>query len=637
MSRKQPPPPLAPSLTAAIIASYKGERLSKFYHGTGTATFINGQVYAGTFWMGHMHGKGRIVWPDGIVYEGDFDYDELSGHAKYSWPDGSVYEGGVLHGLRHGLGRFSQGDVAYDGEWVDGREHGVGTKVYDATKGIAYEGDWRDGLRDGAGIMRYGKKLVYKGSWIRDMKTGRGCMQWLDRAETYDGGWLEDHQHGFGVHTWKVGKLKNREHRYEGEFANGVRDGYGVFYYASGARYEGHWEDNVKHGLGLFFFEDGTIYEGQFDNDHMVDANDNKPKNAELAPTMILYVDDLVKGTEKEKARGVKAAQNAVLRANTDLRLVYRHYATRAGASAVLTSGPPTSDNHLDLMEMRELWRFSAECRLHNVTMGKLDRYLLVIRNAQNKAVKKLRIQREKKRRHVHPRSIDAIETPREKWTDVHDPDRVILYREFCEILVRLAWDDALERGEVDMTVADAFTCLYEDKIHDHASARIEPMEALSLEVLDAPLQAIFRKYRDTLEPIFAKYARLDSDVAQQPENDIHISVRSFVLLLREFGAMGTMSVSALLALVRKPSEDDESDDDELDPFVLEADLIYPEFLEALTKVARAVMGVPSVPLPVTVAQYIHATFLRDKAPQYLRRNSFTRRQSSLVLGPVQE
>ncbi|KDO35164.1 hypothetical protein SPRG_00010 [Saprolegnia parasitica CBS 223.65] len=629
MSRKPPPPPLAPSMTAAIIVSYKGDRLSTYYHGTGTATFINGQVYSGSFWMGHMHGKGRIVWPDGVIYEGDFDYDELSGDAKYMWPDDSVYEGGVRCGLRHGLGRFTQGDISYDGDWVDGREHGVGVKVYDAAKGISYEGDWKHGLRDGAGAMRYGPKLLYKGGWVGGKRTGRGCMQWLDRAETYDGEWLEDQQHGCGVQTWKVGKRKNREHRYEGEFANGVRDGYGVFYYANGARYEGHWEDNVKHGLGLFFFEDGTIYEGEFDNDRMVDMNDNKPKNAELTPTMILYVEDLVKGTEKEKARGVKAAQNAVLRANTDLRFIYRHYATRP---EVPMSGPPTSDNHLDLMEMRELWRFSAECRL-NVSLGKLNRYLLVVRNAQNKAVKKLRIQREKKRRHMNARAMDAIVTPREKWTDIHDPDRVVLFREFCEILVRIAWDDALERGEVDMTVADAFTYLYDSKIHDHASTHIEPMEALSLEVLDAPLQAVFTKYRDTLEPIFAKYARLDSAV--QPQNDIHISVRSFMLLLREFSAMGSLGVSAVLALLRKPSSED---DDGLDPFALEADLIYPEFLEALTKVARAIMGVPSVPLPVTVAQYIHATFLRDKAPQHLRRNSFTRRQSTLVdSGPIED
>ncbi|OQR91568.1 radial spoke head 10 family protein [Achlya hypogyna] len=606
MARRLPPPPLDPSLTASIIVSYKGERLSKFYHGAGTATFINGQVYAGSFWMGHMHGKGRIVWPDGTVYEGDFDYDELCGHGKYLWPDGSSYDGGVSHGLRHGRGHFVQGGVSYDGDWQRGQEHGAGIKVYDAAEGVAYDGDWKLGLRDGQGTMRYAKKLVYKGSWRDDVKAGRGVMQWLDRGESYDGDWLDDRPHGVGTHVWRGGKGRDRVSRYEGEFARGLRDGYGVFYYSNGARYEGHWERNVKHGLGLFFFEDGTIYEGEFDNDRMVDLNDNKPKAGDLAPTLVLYVEDLVKGSEKDKARGVKAAQHAVLRANTDLRLVYRHYAAPAGPPTNF----PTAENHLDLLELRQLWRFAAECRLHRVSLGRLDRYLLSVRNAQNKAVKKLRIQRERKRRQMGARAADAIVTPREKWADVHDPSRVVLFREFCEILVRIAWDDALERGEVDMTVADAFTCLYEDKIHDHESARLGPLEAVSLQVLEPDVQSVFAKYRTTLEPLFLRYSCLAGD-ANSPENDVHLSVRDFVLLLRDANGLGGLGVAGLLKLLHKPLDDDDEAPD-FDPFVLEVDLIYPEFLEALTKVALAISGISSVPVAVTVAQYITSTFLRD-------------------------
>ena len=35
-----------------------------------------------------------------------------------------------------------------------------------------------------------------------------------------------------------------------------------MFCYASGARYEGEWKDNAKHGFGKFFFKDGTIFAG---------------------------------------------------------------------------------------------------------------------------------------------------------------------------------------------------------------------------------------------------------------------------------------------------------------------------------------------------------------------------------------
>ena len=35
-----------------------------------------------------------------------------------------------------------------------------------------------------------------------------------------------------------------------------------MFNYASGARYEGEWKDNAKHGYGKFFFKDGTVFAG---------------------------------------------------------------------------------------------------------------------------------------------------------------------------------------------------------------------------------------------------------------------------------------------------------------------------------------------------------------------------------------
>lgn len=35
---------------------------------------------------------------------------------------------------------------------------------------------------------------------------------------------------------------------YDGDFVNGLRHGFGTFYYANGAKYEGGWKDNMKHG-----------------------------------------------------------------------------------------------------------------------------------------------------------------------------------------------------------------------------------------------------------------------------------------------------------------------------------------------------------------------------------------------------
>ncbi|ETW05344.1 hypothetical protein H310_04282 [Aphanomyces invadans] len=614
--------PLDPALAALIIVEYDGDRNANHcFHGHGHATFVNGQVYEGEFCDGRMHGRGRLEWPDGVMYEGDFEYNEISGQGRYLWPDESWYEGAVKGGKRHGHGFFQSSNkiTTYEGEWMDGKQHGVGRMVYDEFNGIEYDGEWKAGVRDGHGTMKYGSGNVYEGRWENGVKCGQGTMHWFDKMEQYQGEWMDDKQHGYGVHVWKASE--KRGNRYEGEFADGVRDGYGIFHYANGARYEGHWDANVKNGLGLFFFEDGTIYEGEFVHDRMVDLNDNrKQSSAEAIPTILLYVDDLLRGDERERAKGLKAAQNAVLRVNTDLRNVYRHYASCAG-----TTTPYASSENNVLMEMRELWRFAVECRL-NASMGKLNRKLLVVRNAQNKAVKRLRIQRERKTR-TNSRALDAIVTPREKWTDVHDPDRVVLFREFCEILVRIAWDNALEHGEVHMSVADAFTKLYDEYVHDHAATPMEPIEALEIQVHSTEMQTVFNKYHESLEKVYVKYVAKDVPVASSmmPENDMALSVRSFIKILQDFGVMKEISIRDALKAIRKASEvemkechgevaelsptpEPPAEDEPLDPFAMDADMIYPEFLENLTKIALVICP-RNLPLPVITAQFIKSKF----------------------------
>jgi hypothetical protein len=36
--------------------------------------------------------------------------------------------------------------------------------------------------------------------------------------------------------------------KYIGETSNGLRDGYGTYYYHNGEKYEGHWLKNTKNG-----------------------------------------------------------------------------------------------------------------------------------------------------------------------------------------------------------------------------------------------------------------------------------------------------------------------------------------------------------------------------------------------------
>jgi hypothetical protein len=94
------------------------------------------------------------------------------------------------------------------------------------------------------------------------------------------------------------------QNRYEGEWVQGKRCGYGIFQYASGARYEGEWKDNnkvssfffliaskltsfnVQHGIGYYLSENGRKYFGEFRNDRAL-AEWPKFQNGETRNTVV--------------------------------------------------------------------------------------------------------------------------------------------------------------------------------------------------------------------------------------------------------------------------------------------------------------------------------------------------------------
>lgn len=58
-----------------------------------------------------------------------------------------------------------------------------------------------------------------------------------------------------------------------------MRNKQGTFFYSNGSKYEGEWKDNLKHGYGVFTFEDGSIYRGPFEKDRMANAQLNSKQN----------------------------------------------------------------------------------------------------------------------------------------------------------------------------------------------------------------------------------------------------------------------------------------------------------------------------------------------------------------------
>ena len=139
-----------------------------------------------------------------------------------------LYNGGWKNRKQHGEGKQyrEDGSIEYDGEWKNGKSDGNG-KSYGEGGHVMYDGEWLDGKIHGKGKSYF--KPVYSGRL--------GQLQ-------YDGEYKFGKYHGKGIYTWKPLNCW----KYEGEWVEGDRHGYGVLYQDGSIVQDGIWEkDKFSH------------------------------------------------------------------------------------------------------------------------------------------------------------------------------------------------------------------------------------------------------------------------------------------------------------------------------------------------------------------------------------------------------
>ncbi|MTI84841.1 MAG: hypothetical protein FH756_13315 [Firmicutes bacterium] len=103
-------------------------------------------------------------------------------------------------------------------------------------------------------------KVVYKGSTLNGMKHGWGEYFYAD-GSTYKGNWYKDKQQGLGTLTYFNGG------KYEGQWRSGSQHGLGTLTFANGGKYVGQWNYGKRHGLATYTWADGDVFVGQYSND----------------------------------------------------------------------------------------------------------------------------------------------------------------------------------------------------------------------------------------------------------------------------------------------------------------------------------------------------------------------------------
>ncbi|KAM8764578.1 radial spoke head 10 homolog B [Rhynchonycteris naso] len=563
-----------PVLNNLIVESYQGEKVRGLYEGEGSAVFQGGCTYRGMFSEGLLHGQGTYIWANGLKYEGEFVKNVPMNYGVYTWPDGSTYEGEVFNGMRNGVGIFksSTQPVSYVGHWCCGTRHGKGAIYYNQEGTSWYEGNWFHNTRKGWGIRRYPSGNMYEGQWEGNMRHGEGTMTWLTRNEEYSGRWDRGVQNGIGTHTWFLKRVPNsqypRRNEYRGNFVNGRRQGYGKYYYASGATYEGEWVDNKKHGMGRYTFKSGRVYTGPFSNDRMVEfpdleeelvsgtdvASEPTPRSPYSSAEMIrrkLDASDsgsaLALGIEldlrpllsvfpeKDQQEEKRQIEFAILRNITELRRIYNFYSS-LGCERLM-------DNTF-LMTKLHFWRFLKDCKFHHhkITLADMDRVL----SASN-------------------------DIPVE---EIHFPFTKILLRTFLNYLLQLAYHiHHKEYQHRSPSLSLCFTKLMNENIRPNACCVKGNLFS------ERQLTLYFLNYSDMCWQVYTAYCRPNVE----PPHELTMKMRHFLWMLRDFKMINKELTAT--RFVEVIAEDSPFVYDGID-YNCELELVFLEFFEALLSFA---------------------------------------------------
>ena len=157
----------------------------------------------------------------------------------------------------------------YEGAILNGKADGYGIKYY--KDGRKYEGIFKNNKRDGEGVLYRPDGTIFKGAYKNDVQNGIGTNYNKEgkilKALFKDGKVIRGSAimyYGLGCNDYLN---FDEENRYEGDYKNNKREGFGKLYLVNGNRYEGEFQNDLFTGEGKYYWPNGCKYIGGFKND----------------------------------------------------------------------------------------------------------------------------------------------------------------------------------------------------------------------------------------------------------------------------------------------------------------------------------------------------------------------------------
>lgn len=184
------------------------------YQGTDSGRYSDGRVwsYSGGKFADQKDGKGVMAWSDGDRFEGEWIAYKGPQRGTMTYRDGNVYSGEVAPDYTpHGRGRkvWKDGGCSYEGDWVDGRQHGEG--VYRCPNGYTRTGSYRNGKAQGRSVVVWPDGGSYDGLWSAGQREDPAATLRFAGGNEYKGPFVADKRDGAG---WFRNAAQGREYRH---------------------------------------------------------------------------------------------------------------------------------------------------------------------------------------------------------------------------------------------------------------------------------------------------------------------------------------------------------------------------------------------------------------------------------------
>lgn len=184
------------------------------YEGTDSGRYSDGRVwsYSGGKFADQKDGRGVMAWSDGDRFEGEWIAYKGPQRGTMTYRDGNVYSGPVAPNYApHGKGRkvWKDGGCSYEGDWVDGRQHGEG--VYRCPNGYTRTGSYRNGKPHGRSVVVFPDGQRYEGLWSEGERIDPAAYIRFSGGNEYKGPFVADKRDGAG---WFRNAAEGREYRH---------------------------------------------------------------------------------------------------------------------------------------------------------------------------------------------------------------------------------------------------------------------------------------------------------------------------------------------------------------------------------------------------------------------------------------